>query len=70
MVGNFRDWTGRYCFDMFGGEKIEDGTGRHGKIMKVIVAWMGQDGTVGVNFLDGTGRYSKMTFLFLDETGR
>ena len=55
---------------MFGGEKIEDGTGRHGKIMKVIVAWMGQDGTVGVNFLDGTGRYSKMTFLFLDETGR
>ena len=29
MAGNIRDGTGRYCFDMFGGEKIEDdGTGR------------------------------------------
>ena len=59
--GNIRDGTGRYCFDMFAGKKIEDGTGRDrtgqdGKIMKNIVAWMGRDGTVGVNFLGGTGR--------------
>ena len=40
---------------MFGGEKFEDGTGRDGKMMKLILAWMGRDGTVGgVNFLDGT----------------
>ena len=30
MAGNIRDGTGRYCFDMFGGKKIEDGTGRDG----------------------------------------
>ena len=60
--------TGRYCFDMFGGKKVK--TGRDGKIMKIIVAWMGRDGMVGVNFLDGTGRYTTMTFLFHDGTGR
>ena len=38
--------TRRYCFDMFGGKKIEDGTGRDGKIMKIIVSWTGRDGTV------------------------
>ena len=71
MAGNIRDGPGRYCFNMFGGKKIEDGTGRDGKIiMKIIVAWMGRDGTVGVNFLDGTGRYSTMTFLFHDGTER
>ena len=59
MAGNIRDGTGRYCFDMFGGEKVEGGTGRDGKMMKIILAcWMGREGTVGVNFLDGTGRYS------------
>ena len=57
MAGNIRDGTGRYCFDMIGGKKIEDGTGRDGKIMKIIDAWMGRDGTVGVNFLDRMGRY-------------
>ena len=37
---------------------------------EIVVAWMGRDGTVGVNFLDGTGRYSTRTFLFHDGTGR
>ena len=56
---------------MFGGENIEDETGRDGKIVKIMVTtWMGRDGTVGVNFLDGTGRYSIMTFFFHDGTGR
>ena len=32
MVGNVGDGTGRYCFDMFGGNCFEDGTGRDGKI--------------------------------------
>ena len=59
MADNLRDGTGRYCFDMFGGKK----TGRDGKLIKIIVAWMRREGTVGVNFLDGTGRYSTMTFL-------
>ena len=72
MAGNIniRDATGRYCFAIFGGKKIEDGTGRDGKIMKIIVAWMERDGTVGVNFLDGTGRYSTMIVFFHDGTGR
>ena len=35
-------------------KKKEDGTGRDGKTMKITVAWMRRDGTVGVNFLDGT----------------
>ena len=69
MAGNIRDGTGRYCFDMFGGKTIEDGTGRDGKIMRIVVAWIGRDETVGVNFVDGTGRYSTMTFLFHDVTG-
>ena len=58
MAGNIRDGTGRYCFDMFRGQKMktEDGTGPDGKMMKIALAWMGRDGTVGVNFLDGTGR--------------
>ena len=56
MARDIRDGTGWDCFDMFGGEKIEDVTGRDGKIMKNRVAWMGRDATVGVNFLDGTGR--------------
>ena len=56
MAGNVRDGTGRYCADMFGGLNIEDGTGRDGKIMKITLAWMGRDGTVRVDFLDGTGR--------------
>ena len=34
-----------YCFDMFGGKSIEDGTGRDGKALKIVVAWMGRDGT-------------------------
>ena len=55
---------------MFGGNNIEDGTGRDGKALTIIVAWMGRDGTVGVNCLDGTGRYSTKTFLFHDGTGR
>ena len=56
MASSIRDGTGRYCFDMFGGKKNEDGTGRNGKMIKIIVAWMGRDRTVGVDFLDGTGR--------------
>ena len=36
----------------------------------VVTTWMRRDGTVGVNFLDGTGRYSTMTFLLHDGTGR
>ena len=58
MADNIRNETVRYCFDVFGGKKSEDGRGRDGKITKRIVAWAGRDGTVGVNFLDGTGRYS------------
>ena len=53
MAGNIRDGTGRHRFDTLGGKKIEDGTGRDGKIMKIIVAWIGRDGTVGVNFSTG-----------------
>ena len=41
---------GTVLFDMFGREKNEDGTGRDGKIMKIVDAWMGRDGMVGVNF--------------------
>ena len=70
MVGNVRDGTGRHCFDMFDGKKNEDGTGRDGKIMKIRLAWRRRDGTVGVNFPDGTERYSTMTFLFHDGTER
>ena len=70
MACNIPDGTGRYCFDMFGGNNIEDGTGRDSKALTIIVAWMGRDGTVGVNCLDGTGRYSTKTFLFHDGTGR
>ena len=70
MVGNIREGMGRYCFDMFGEKWFEDGTGRDGKIMNIIAAWMGRDGTVGVNFVDGTGSYSTMTFFFHDGTGR
>ena len=55
---------------MFGGRANENGTGRDGKKMEIIVAWMGRDRTVGVNFLDGTGRYSTVTLLFHDGTGR
>ena len=55
MVGNIRDGTGRYCFDMFGGKMFEDRTGREVKIMEIIVTWIGRDGTVGLNFLDETG---------------
>ena len=62
MAGNIRDGMGRDCFDTFGAKKIEDGTGRDGKIIKIAVGWMGRDGTLGVKFLDGTGRYSTMTF--------
>ena len=47
MAGNIRDGTGRYCFDMFGGRKLK--TGRDDKKIKIILAWMGRDGTVGVN---------------------
>ena len=70
MADNIRDGTERYCFDMFVGKRIEDGRWRDGKIMKIIVAWMGRDETVGANFLDGTGRYRRMTVLFHDGTGR
>ena len=70
MAGSIGDGTGRYCFDTFGGIFFQDGTRRDGKILKIIVAWMGRDWTVGVNFLDGTGRYSTITFLFRDGTGR
>ena len=57
-----------YRFDTFGGEKNENGTGRDGKNMEIIIAWRGRDGTMGVNFRDGTGRYSTMNFRFM--TGR
>ena len=71
MAGNIRDGTGRYCFDMFDGKESEDGTGRDGKIMKILLAWMGRDRTVGVHFLDGTerdGTAEQRPFCFL--TGR
>ena len=71
MAGNFRDGTGRYCFDMFGGGKNGNGTGRDGKIMKIIVAWMGRDGTVGgceFSRRDGTLQYNDL--LFHDGTRR
>ena len=45
MAGDIRDGTGRDCFDMFGGKKNENGTGRDGKIMKIIVSWTVRDGT-------------------------
>ena len=63
MAGNIRDGAGRYCFDIFGREKIwrRDGTGRDGKTMEIIVAGMGRYGTV---------RDSTMTSLFHDGTGR
>ena len=61
-----RDGT---VFTCLAGKKIEDGTGRDEKIMKIIISWTGRDGTVCVKFLDGTGRYSSMTFLFHDGTG-
>ena len=70
MAGTIRDGTGRYCFDMFGRRKTQDGTGRDGKILSIMVAWMGRERTVGVNFLDGMGRYSTMIFLSHDGTGR
>ena len=35
MAGDIRDRTGRYCFDMFGGKKVEGGTGRDGKTKKL-----------------------------------
>ena len=54
MARNIRDRTGRYCFDVFGGEKVEGGTGQDGKKMKIVVAWTGRDGTVGV--ISSTGR--------------
>ena len=66
MAGNIRDGTGRYCFGMFGGKNLEDGTEREN--IKSIVPWIGRLGTVGVNFLDSTGRYSTMPFLFHDGT--
>lgn len=51
-----RDGTGRYCFYFFGGKKNEDGTGRDGKMTTKQVFETGRDGTVGVQFLNGTGR--------------
>ena len=45
MAGNIRDGTGRYCFDMFGGKKNEDGTGRDGKKMKNYICLAGWVGT-------------------------
>ena len=72
-VKAFHGWkyTGQqYCFDRLGGNKSENGTGRNGKEIGIIVAWLGRDRTVGVNFVDGTGRYSTMTFSFHDRTGR
>ena len=76
MAGNVRDGTRRHRFDMFDGKKVEDGTGRDGKIMKIIVAWMGRDGTMGVDFStrrdgkkkchDGTGRYITIVTTGLD----
>ena len=68
MAGNIGDGTGRDCFDTYGGGKNKDGNGRDGKIMKIVVGWMGQDGTMGVKFRTGTERYSAMTFFLV--TGR
>ena len=62
MAGNIRDGTGRYYFDMFGGKKIEDGTGRDGgcKFSRR------RDGTVSKNCLDGTGRQVKIVMTGMD----
>ena len=60
-----RDGTVLICL---AGKKLK--TGRDGKILKIIVAWMRRDGTVGVNFLEGTGRYSTRTVSFHDRTGQ
>ena len=32
MAGDILDGTGRSCFDIFGGKKNEDGTGRDGTV--------------------------------------
>ena len=55
-VTDNRDGTGRDCFDLFGGECFDGGTGRDGKMRTNIVGGAGRDGTVGVQFLYGTGR--------------
>ena len=60
-----RDGTVLTCL---AGNKMK--TGRDGKIMKSIVAWMGRDGKGGVNFVNEAGLYSAMTFLFHDGTGQ
>lgn len=41
---------------MFGGKKNGDGTGRDGKMRQHVLGETRRDGTVGVKFLDGTGR--------------
>ena len=74
MAGNIRDGTGRYCVDMFGGKKVEDGTGRDGKVQWPFGLMTGRDGkqklprrdgTVNKNCHDGTERY-----IFFCSTGR
>ena len=69
MAGNLfetgRDGTVLTCLT---GKKLK--AGRDGKMMKIMVAWMERNGTVGVDFLDGTVRYNTMAFLFHDGTER
>ena len=64
MACNIPDGTGRYCFDMFGGENIEGGTGRDGRcefsrrdgtVQYKDLFVSGRDGTVNENWHDGTG---------------
>ena len=60
MVGNIREGTGRYCFDMFGGKCFEDGTGRDGKINEnySCLDGTGRDGGCEFSQPDGTVQYN------------
>ena len=60
MAGDIRDWTGRYCFDMFGGKKKEDGAARDGKKLKTIVSRTGRDGLREFPRRDGTVQFKDL----------
>ena len=61
MAGNIRDGTEWYCFDMFGGKKDEDGTGRDGKITNyTCLDGTGRDGGCEFSRRDGTVQYDDL----------
>ena len=79
-VSDNRYGTGRDCFDLFGGERNEDGTGLDGKMTTEQVVETGRDGQWVYNF--STGRDGKnqrdffaprdgsVNIFFRDGTGR